>query len=142
MSETIFAKILNGTVEASFVYKDDIVSAFMDLHPVNPGHTLVVPNKPTAGLADLDDTTAAHMFNVARAIAAAIRRSDIDCEGVNLLLADGEAAGQEVFHVHLHVIPRRSGDGFGFTYAAHSFQMASRASLDETARKIRNAFSD
>ena len=137
MSETIFSKILSGDAEASFVYRDDLVSAFMDLHPVNPGHTLVIPNRPAVGLADLDDETAAQMFNVGRTIAAAIRRSQLDCDGINIILADGEVAGQEVFHVHLHVVPRVSGDGFGFKYAEHSFKMADRSVLDEAAENIR-----
>jgi histidine triad (HIT) family protein len=137
MNNTIFSKILAGEAEASFVYRDELVSAFMDLHPVNPGHTLVVPNKPVVGLADLDDRTAAQMFNVGRAIAAAIRRSEIACEGINIILADGEVAGQEVFHVHLHVVPRLSGDGFGFKYAEHSFKRAERTILDGIAEKIR-----
>lgn len=77
------------------------------------------------------------MFNVGRQIAAAIRESEIDCEGINIILADGETAGQEVFHVHLHVVPRVTGDGFGFKYAEHSFKMAERSILDEAAERIR-----
>jgi histidine triad (HIT) family protein len=137
MAETIFSKILSGEAEASFVYRDELVSAFLDLHPVNPGHTLVIPNKPAVGLADLDDATAARMFNIGRRIAAAMRSSDIECDGINLLLADGEVAGQEVFHVHLHVVPRVSGDGFGFRYAEHSFKRAERSLLDRAAENIR-----
>jgi histidine triad (HIT) family protein len=139
VTETIFSKILSGEADASFVYKDELVSAFMDLHPVNPGHTLVIPNKPSVGLNDLDDETAARMFNVARKIACALRESDVPCEGVNLILADGEVAGQEVFHVHLHVVPRVKGDGFGFKYADHSFKMAERSVLNEVAGQIKVA---
>lgn len=133
----MFSKIISGEFEGSFVYKDDIVSAFLDLHPINPGHVLVVPNKEISNLNDLDDQTAAHIFNVGRKIAKAIRKSGIDCEGINLLLSDGEVAGQEVFHVHLHVVPRKTNDGFGFKYQSPSFEKAERSTLDEVAEKIK-----
>jgi histidine triad (HIT) family protein len=138
VTETIFSKILAGEVEASFIYRDDLVSAFLDLHPINPGHTLVVPNKPAASLSELNDETAARMFNVARKIAAGIRNSEISCDGINLLLSDGAVAGQEVLHVHLHVVPRIGGDGFGFRHAEHSFKHAERLALNQVAEKIRN----
>jgi histidine triad (HIT) family protein len=137
MSETIFSKIIAGEAEASFIFRDDLVSAFLDVHPINPGHTLVVPNKPAVGLGDLDDETAGRMFNVGRRIAEAIRNSEIGCDGVNLLLSDGEVAGQEVFHVHLHVVPRMRGDGFGFWHSEQSFQPAERPILNQVAENIR-----
>lgn len=139
MTETIFSKILTGEAEASFVYRDKLVSAFLDIHPINPGHTLVIPNIPVSSLKDLDDETAAQMFNVGRMIAEAIRASEIPCDAINLLLADGEVAGQEVFHSHLHVIPRLSGDGFGFKYSEPSFQLAERPTLNKVAEKIKAA---
>jgi len=77
----------------------------MDIQPVNSGHLLVIPNLHAQGLADLQDELAAHIFRVAKRLSTALRSSGIKCEGVNLFLADGEAAGQEVFHVHLHVFP-------------------------------------
>jgi len=137
MSETIFSKIISGEAEASFVFRDELVSAFLDVCPINPGHTLVVPNKPAMGLSDLDDATAGRLFNVGRKIAEAIRNSEIGCDGINLLLSDGEVVGQEVFHVHLHVVPRMSGDGFGFRHSEHSFQPADRQILNQVAEKIR-----
>lgn len=137
MSETIFTKILSGEVEASLVYGDELVSAFLDINPVNPGHTLVVPNLPVSSLEEMDENTGARLFNVARSVARAIRKSDIECEGINLLLADGEIAGQEVFHVHLHVIPRIDGDGFGLTNSDHVFLQAEKQELDRVAEKIR-----
>lgn len=139
MAETIFSKILKGEADASFVYRDDLVSAFVDVHPVNSGHTLVVPNQPSESLKDLDDETAARMFNVARKLAEAIRQSVIPCEGINLILADGAVAGQEVFHVHLHVVPRISEDGFGFKHKEPSFQLAERSVLDSVAEQIKNS---
>ena len=134
-----FCRILTGELLASVVYEDDIVSAFMDIRPVNPGHLLVVPNRHAASLAELDADTGAHMFRVGQRLAAALRRSGARCEGVNLLLADGEAAGQEVFHVHLHVLPRYTGDGFGFRRSPDSLVPPARAELNRVAGGIRSA---
>ncbi len=106
MDHCIFCAILAGRAPASIVYQDGLVTAFMDIRPVNPGHTLIVPNRHAAHLQDLDGETAAHMFQVGQRLAGALYQSGLRCEGVNFFLADGEAAGQEVFHVHLHVFPR------------------------------------
>ena len=72
-------------------------------------------------------------------VAAAVRACGIRCEGVNLFLADGEAAGQEVFHAHLHVIPRFLGDGFGWKFSPNYFVLPPRGELDDLAKNIRNA---
>jgi diadenosine tetraphosphate (Ap4A) HIT family hydrolase len=79
------------------------------------------------------------MFTVAQILAQAIRDSNLRCEGINLFLADGEAAFQEVFHVHLHVIPRYSGDGFGLTFPPGYVTRPPRSELDLAAHKIANA---
>src|SRR4051812_4374298 len=110
--ECVFCRIIEGELPASIVYMDDLVIAFMDINPVTTGHLLVVPLKHFASLSDMDEATGVHLFRVAMRLQEAIRRSGIMCEGINLFLADGEAAGQEVFHVHLHVFPRYEGDGF------------------------------
>jgi histidine triad (HIT) family protein len=75
-------------------------------------------------------------------VAAALRACGVRCEGVNLFLADGEAAGQEIFHAHLHVFPRFAGDGFGLKFSPNYFVVPSRADLDEVASDIRNAMRD
>ncbi len=133
---TIFSKILAGEAPATFVYRDAQVAAFMDIQPVNAGHVLVVPVEPASDLSELDDATAARLFVVAKAVAAAIRQSGVRCQGVNLFLADGEAAGQEVFHVHLHVIPRFAGDGFGLKLPPQYAQLTSREALEAVAGGI------
>lgn len=139
---SIFSKIIAGEAPASFVYRDDRVVAFMDLCPINDGHVLIVPVAPVKSLAELDDDTAAHLFLVTLRVAASVRRAGLKCEGVNLFLADGEAAGQEVFHVHLHVIPRFEGDGFGIKLPEHSLTASPRAELDSHASKIRSALDE
>lgn len=110
---TIFADIIAGNAESSMVYEDEHAVAFMDIRPFTSGHVLVVPRKQARSLAELDPETGGHLFVVGQKIAAALRAIDPRCAGVNFFLADGEVAGQEIFHVHLHVIPRTTGDGFG-----------------------------
>jgi len=132
----IFADIIAGREPASKVYEDDDVVAFLDIRPFTRGHLLVVPRVPARTLAQLDPATGGRMFQVAQRLAAALRVSDVQCEGVNFFLADGIVAGQEVFHVHLHVIPRTRHDGFGIV--GHPRQPA-RAELDDVARSIRGA---
>lgn len=141
MSSTtcVFCDIIHGAAPASVVYADDYTMAFMDIQPVNPGHLLVVPRAHAACLAELDDETGARLFRLAMKLAEAVRSSDIRCEGVNLVLADGAAAGQEVFHIHLHVIPRFIGDGFGFRFGRHYHQLPERHALDGVAAGIRHA---
>ena len=133
MATCVFCNIIAGTAPASMVYQDEVCSAFMSLHQVNPGHVLVVPNAHAASLADLDPDAGAHVFRVAQRVAAAVRRSGVHCEGINLSLADGAAAGQDVFHVHLHVIPRFVGDGFGLRRFG---RLTARADLDRLATQI------
>ncbi|AYJ48462.1 HIT family protein [Rhodococcus sp. P1Y] len=110
---TIFADIIAGNAESSMVYEDEHAVAFMDIRPFTSGHVLVVPRKQARSLAELDPETGGHLFVVGQKVAAALRAIDPRCAGVNFFLADGEVAGQEIFHVHLHVIPRTTGDGFG-----------------------------
>ena len=106
MSSCVFCDIVEGSAPASVVYQDDVAVAFMSIGPVNPGHLMVVPRRHASALADLDETTGAHLFRVTMRMAGAIRRSGVRCEGINLFLADGEAAFQEIPHVHMHVFPR------------------------------------
>ncbi|MFF1817316.1 HIT family protein [Kribbella sp. NPDC058245] len=108
----VFCAIVARQAEASLVYEDETVIAFMSLHPVTPGHLLVVPRKHAVGLEDLDTATGAHVWSVGHDMSRALRRSDLPCEGINIFLCDGEVAFQTVFHFHLHVIPRYPDDGW------------------------------
>jgi histidine triad (HIT) family protein len=145
MDSCIFCKILAGQAPASILYQDEWVTAFLDIRPVNAGHALVIPNRHAASLAELDEESGRQLFPAAQRIAAALYASGIQsddtglrCEAVNFFLADGEAAGQDVFHVHLHVIPRYARDGFGLRFPTHYFEESpSRAELDELADEIR-----
>jgi len=137
VADCVFCRILAGQLPASFVHRDDRSVAFMDIRPVNPGHLLVIPIEHRAHLADIDANTAGHLMAVGHRLAAAVRTSGVRCEGVNLFLADGKVAMQEVFHVHLHVIPRFAGDGFGLRFGPDYDTPPPRAELDRVAASIR-----
>ncbi len=133
---TIFADIAAGRAPASKVYEDADVLAFMDIRPLTPGHVLVIPKTPVRSLSELDPELGGKLFRVGQQVAAALRTSEVNCDGVNFFLADGVTAGQEVFHVHLHVIPRTPGDGFGLRARPRT---PPRADLDYLAASIRGA---
>jgi histidine triad (HIT) family protein len=133
----IFCQIVAGDADATFIYTDETVVVFLDINPVTPGHTLVVPRAHLPALSDVDPGTGAHMFNVAQRVAKALRASGLRCDGVNLFYADGEAANQTVFHSHLHVFPRSDGDGFRLI--ADMQTQPSRRELEATGEQIRNA---
>ena len=133
----IFCQILTGALPASVVYRDEHVLAFMDVSPVIDGHVLVIPTYHTPDLAGLDDESGGRIFATGRRVAAALRQSGLPCEGINFFLADGAPAGQTVFHSHLHVIPRRRGDGLGFRHGDGPARgRPSRIELDELARRL------
>ena len=134
-ADCIFCAIVAGSAPASIVYEDADLLAFMDIWPVTPGHLLIIPKRHTPFLADLDEVTGARMFTVAMRLAQALRASGLRCEGINLFLADGEAAFQEVFHTHLHVFPRFAGDTFRID--ADWSITPPRTELDEIAAKVR-----
>ena len=113
INDCLFCKLAAGVGDASIVNEDDRTVTLMDIQPVNIGHMLVIPRAHATYLADLEPEEGAQMFRVAQEAAASLRSSNLRCEGVNFFLSDGEAAGQDVFHVHLHVFPRYGGDGFG-----------------------------
>ncbi|MEN2416600.1 HIT family protein [Streptomyces rimosus] len=129
-----FCAIVNGRADASVVHEDDSVIAFMDLQPVTPGHVLVLPKAHAVGLEDLREDVGVAVWKVAHQLGRALRRSGLRCEGVNLFLADGEAAFQEVFHVHLHVFPRFAGDPFRMEV---DWRVQERAQLDRAAAAVR-----
>jgi diadenosine tetraphosphate (Ap4A) HIT family hydrolase len=132
----IFCAIVAGEAPASTIAVGPGLTAFMDIRPVAAGHLLIAPNRHAESLAELTDEEGAAMFNAAAGLAERLRASGIPCDGVNLFLADGEAAGQEVFHVHLHVIPRSAGDGFKVDADAWRRTPPTRAELDDQARRI------
>lgn len=136
MESCVFCQIIEGTVSSSMVYEDEICLAFMDIQPVNPGHVLVVPKLHFENLSDLPAHIGSHLFQVAQRISLCLPKSQVKCEGINLFLAHGEAAGQEVFHFHLHIIPRFAGDEFGFRFGPNYANLPERRDLDLVAAQI------
>lgn len=139
MNDCIFCDIAGGRAAASVVYRDDRVTGFLDHDPVTPGHLMVIPNAHFALLNEIPEDLAAHVFTVAARLGAALRSSGLPCDGVNLFLADGEAAFQEVFHTHLHVFPRIAGDGFTIGATAWADPKPTRDALEANAAAIRTA---
>jgi diadenosine tetraphosphate (Ap4A) HIT family hydrolase len=141
MAETdcVFCGILAGDIEASVVYEDDRTTTFMDIQPVVRGHVLVVPRAHAGRLAELDPEDGERLFRVGQLAAAALYASTLRCEGVNFFVADGETAGQDVFHVHLHVIPRFRDDGFGLKLP-EDWAVRPREELDDTAAILRGSW--
>jgi diadenosine tetraphosphate (Ap4A) HIT family hydrolase len=136
VTDCVFCAIVAGDAPASVVLDEPHVIAFMDIRPFTAGHLLVVPKRHATGLGGLDPEDGSRIFDAGRRIATALRSGALPVDGVNLFLADGVAAGQEVLHVHLHVIPRRRGDGFGLRAVPRT---PNRTVLDGTAAAIRDA---
>jgi diadenosine tetraphosphate (Ap4A) HIT family hydrolase len=110
----VFCAIVNGDAPAVRIYEDDDYLAILDIRPIVRGHTLVIPKKHTVDLTDTPPSTLADMTRIAQRIGQAARASELKADGNNIAINDGKAAFQSVFHVHLHVAPRRSGDKLSF----------------------------
>ncbi|MGH7763257.1 MAG: HIT family protein [Candidatus Dormibacteraceae bacterium] len=136
--ECVFCAIIRGESPASFTYQDDNLVAFMDVQPITHGHMLVVPREHAVLMADLNDSVAMRSFRVARKMAS-IARAILGAGGVNLFVADGEVAFQDVPHFHVHVIPRYPNDGFGLTFPPSYDKPPSRAELETIAAAFRAA---
>jgi histidine triad (HIT) family protein len=134
MENCIFCKIASGEIPAEKVYEDEHTFAFLDLKPVNPGHTLVIPKKHADNLYEIDDASLAATAITARNIAIAIKKA-LGAEGVNVHMNNGRAAGQVVFHLHMHVIPRYQKDGRELWHGNESNYKNST----EIAEKIKSA---
>ena len=118
MAETIFSKIIRGEVPCHKVYEDDLVLAFLDIHPIAPGHTLVIPKEPAATLDELSEASAAALGKVLPKLCRAVKQAT-GIEAYNILQNNGSAAHQAVFHVHFHIIPKYDdGQGLGIDWPA------------------------
>jgi histidine triad (HIT) family protein len=136
--QCVFCEILRGDSPATFVHQDDTVVAFMDIQPITHGHMLVVPREHAVLMSDLNETVSMRTFKVARNLAGLVRET-LGAGGVNLFVADGEIAFQDVPHFHVHVIPRYASDGFGLTFPRNYSEPRSRAELETIASAIRGA---
>jgi len=135
MSDCVFCKIVAGQIPSTRVFEDEHTLAFMDLGHVNPGHTLVAVKKHAANLYELDETQATAIARTSRRVAAAIRDA-FKPEGLSVYQANGKAAGQTVFHYHVHLLPRHAGDGMELVWPVKN---PPREKLEEYAAKIRGS---
>ena len=107
--DCIFCKLANGDIPTNSIYEDDVVKVIFDASPAAPGHILILPKNHFDDVYSMDDETAAHVFKVAVKLSKAYRKA-LDFDGLNIVQNNGEAAGQTVFHFHMHLIPRYEGD--------------------------------
>ena len=136
-----FCDIIQGAGEVSCCYEDSVALAFMDIQPVNPGHVLVVPRQHYESLQDLPHDVAMQLFEIAMRLAPIIRGVS-GCDGMNIVVNSGQAAGQDVFHYHVHLIPRRAGDAFDVPLPFDGSEMPDRTMLDAMAARINAALRD
>jgi len=137
----IFCDIVKGAAEVSVCYEDTEALAFMDIQPVNPGHTLVVARAHHESLEELPKALGAHLFGVALKLGPVIHKAS-HAEGMNLIVSSGAAAGQDVYHFHIHLIPRKKGDGFDVQLPFGRSDMPDRTMLDAMAARIISALRD
>ncbi|MBZ9677756.1 HIT family protein [Mesorhizobium sp. ES1-1] len=132
--DNIFAKILRGEIPSHRVYEDEAIVAFMDVMPQGPGHTLVVPKAPSRNLLDADPATLDALFTVVRKVALAVKKA-LGADGVTIMQFNEPAAGQSVYHLHVHVIPRFDG----VPLKPHTGGMEKPEVLADNAGKIRES---
>jgi len=109
MNECLFCKIVGGKIQSTKVYSDDNSYAFLDINPVNPGHTLLIPKKHSRNLFDIEDGELKQLAPVLKKLSIAVKEG-VDADGVNIHINNEPAAGQVIFHTHIHIIPRFSDD--------------------------------
>lgn len=132
MSEDcIFCAIVAGELPSYDVYEDDDVLAFLDVNPAAEGHVLVIPKAHRERFTDMDDDETAAVFTAAREVATALEDA-FEPDGYNLFQANGAAAGQEVFHSHVHIVPRTEGDDVALTYEPGDLE-------DDDAERVQSA---
>ncbi|MHB0877369.1 MAG: HIT family protein [Anaerolineae bacterium] len=132
-TDCVFCRILAGAEPASVIYRDDATLAFMDISQLTRGHALVIPSRHVENVYGLTDEEAAALMTTGARIARALKQA-LQPAGINFWMANERAAGQDVMHAHLHVIPRYPGDGFGVRHEPR--QRHARADLDSLANLV------
>lgn len=132
MIDCLFCKIITGEIPSTKVYEDDAVLAFLDIHPVNIGHTLIIPKAHHTNLYETPDTTLAHMMSVVKKLSIAVKNA-LSTDGINIEMNNDSIAGQIIFHAHIHIVPRFKGDGFTHWNGARGYR---ESEMTEVAQKI------
>ena len=130
----IFCKIIEGEIPSTTIYEDDKVKCILDLSQANPGHTLVIPKKHFANVLEIDEDTFSYAMKIAKKIAEVLKKT-FNCDGINILNNCGEAAGQTVFHLHIHVIPRFNNDTVDIKWKDNSDKFDPK-NFEELKKKI------
>ena len=131
-NDCIFCAIAAGEIPCFKVYEDDVVLAYLDINPCTKGHTLVLPKAHSAGLLDTPPDALKEIVARVQKVAAHVKEV-LGCDGFNILQNNGEAAGQSVFHLHFHIVPRYK-DGPSLTFQSQKGDMAALAALGERLR--------
>ena len=132
----LFCKIIRREAPASIVYEDEKVIAFLGIRPLNEGHTLVIPREHYETVYEIPEELNAHIYKIVKRAAIAVKTAT-KADGITIIQQNGHAAGQEIFHLHVHVVPRYEGQKLPkFTDIA----TANREHLEKTAEKIRQQF--
>jgi histidine triad (HIT) family protein len=135
MTACVFCRIVSKDLPSTVVWEDDLTVAFMDIGSVNPGHVLVASRKHAENLCELDEALAAAVSRTTVRMARAVN-AVFAPEGISIYQANGRAAGQTVFHFHVHIVPRYEGDGMQLVWPAKN---PARAELEQTAQQLRSA---
>ena len=133
--DCIFCKIAGGDIPSSTVYEDEQFRVLLDLSPATKGHALILPKQHYANIFEIDENILRDLIVLAKKVASAMKET-LNCDGVNIVQNNGEAAGQTVFHFHVHVIPRYEG---GPVIAGWEPGKEDPEVLAETAEKIKDA---
>ena len=131
-NETVFTKIKNGEIPSVKIYEDDVCFVILDINPVAKGHCLVISNIPYTNILQTPDDTVKHLISVAKKADKKLRDT-LHCDGTNILINNDKASGQEVPHLHIHVIPRYNNDGKSFCLS-HEKYIANEA--EDLGRKL------
>ena len=132
--DCVFCKIIQGGIPSYTVFEDGDFKAILDIAPASAGHVLILPKRHADDVFTLDEASAAKLFPLAKRLAQAVKEAT-GCDGINLLQNNGEASGQTVRHLHLHIIPRQAGDGVlpewaHLTHDADAFKSMTQAIQD------------
>ncbi len=138
MKDTIFGKIIRREIPAEIVYEDDATLAFLDIMPNAPGHTLVVPKEPSENMLDIADESFLAVMKTVKKVALAVKPA-LEVDGFNILVNNGAEAGQQVFHTHVHIIPRYKSAAFQKFPPGKPNVKVTPEELKEVADKIRAA---
>ncbi len=129
----IFCKIVRKQAPASIIYEDETMMAFLDIRPLNLGHTLVIPKAHYVDIFDIPANELSNIHKVAKLISSAIKKAT-DADGISIIQQNGKAAGQDIFHIHVHVVPRFEGQKLP---SFSSLKEVERTKLEDMAEKIR-----